>query len=530
MRLTADVAKQRPEIVAEHKGESFFFSASIFTRKAFQDTEVFDQINKYWSEQPEVFQDKVFEIYRDINQGFEEIFVSDDLMTHLRDCIRRMKALHSLDIFKEWLSRPENGIRIPDTVKDLPPDANDVINTADKTYTRPEYMDLISLAMFFRTIMAVLGEYIGSIRRDTGVDRKEYVAMQLLEGTGVFETRAMEKLLIYTTRLAQSSQQDLGKIINNFSSERMPFLYLSLVCIRKICVADITGSEMSPNIIAVIFKFISHRISSGDNRNIIDKERHGGSDDGGKHSFLENYRKRLEISEGEKVELKFILDRPIELVTYLDPTLPVEDVIASMKTAAELKYSEVSDLQLYLAGTIIKAYVTPKSCFYVDAETHAGLFGALEALLWHRGHRYLALLMSSHLITNVEEIIVNSVSAREQLSPVLTEKLNYWFPYHYGYTKKTRDPKNAFIMVEKTDIGTAIDHIVDELVSGTYRMTASESKILDVFPEARRRFTIFSNIKNLIAEFLIDNEERISKLPSMPLEAANWTNATYSRG
>lgn len=515
MKIHVNVDKQKPEIVITHKDRELQFQANVFTRKPFMETDVYREINAYWAEQSDEFQDTLWEIYASADQAFDEIFNGTDLANTLKICIERIHQLHPLDQLKNWLVK--NNVKIPASVKDLPPEANDVINTAEKTYTRSEYLDLIALALFLRTITPIWGEFIGSIRKDAGVDRKEYVGLQLFVGTGLLETRAMEKLSVYITKLTQGVHNDQNKIIADFSSEDIPFLHLALTCVRKICVADISGDDSVSQIVAVIFKFISYSMNSVDSSRIITKKESsggGGGNEGEKHSLLETYRKRLELSVGELEEIQYVLSRPLLIVQYLEPDIPVDLVIQSMSTASVLKHEEVSDIQLHMAGWLIKPYITPKSIFYVDRDIHAPLLGALEALLWYRGHKYLAIMMSSSLLTNIEEIVISSISSREQIPPALKEQLFHWFPYYYGYAKKGRDVGTT----ERSDITTAIDFIIDEMINASFRATASEDRLIEVFGEVKRKLPIFSNVRTLLSEMMIDNERRISMLQKDPLE------------
>lgn len=513
MRIDADIEKQKPEIVVRHRDRSLHFQANVFTRKPFIDTDVYREINDFWEAKPMEFQDAVWEIYVSIDQAFSEIFDSKDLTNHLRECIKRLYEFHPLGELEQFLI--QRNVKIPSSAKDEPPQANDIINTVEKTYTKREYLELIAFSLFLRCVTPVWGEFIGSIRRDAGVDRKENVGMQLLMDTGLFETRAMIKLSTYITKLTAGAHNDQGKIIAGFSSEDIPFLHLALACVRKVCVANIDTAESSEQIVAVIFKFISHRMNSVDSQRIIAKEESGGGGGGEeKHSLLESYRKRIQISAGEFEEIRFVLSRPLEIVQYLEPDIPVELVIRSMSTAQVLKYEEVNDIQLYMAGWLLKPYITPKAVFYADKEIHASLLGALEALLWHRGHKYFAIMISSCYLTNLEEMMISSISSREQIRPDLREELQKWFPYYCGYAKKGKDAGQ----IERSDITTAIDYIVDEIVNSTFRATADEDKLKEVFGEVKRRLPVFSDIRSMLAKLMIDNEQRISKLPKDPFE------------
>lgn len=515
MHIQANIIGSSPEIIISHNQQQLYFSANVFTRKAFATLDVYDHINRYWASQTKEFNDRIFEIYKEVDRGFSEIFDTAERYQHLQKCIKQLFELHPLEVLELWLNNDKT-ITIPDSVKDAPPTEGDVINTAEKTYTRKEYMELISLSLFLRCITPIWGEYTSSIRKDTGVDRKEYETMQLLINTGILETPAMQKLNTYTYHLTKAMQNDKSKIINAFSSEDITFLHLALVCIRKVCIADISGLNKSTQIVATIFKFLSQRTNSADTTRIIVKEVNGGSDSGDKNSFLESYRKRFEISEGERMELVVCLEDPMRIVKYLHPEIDEAFVMESMQSAQALCYETVSELQLYMAGWLIKSYITPQAVWYVDKRILATLLGALEAVLWHRGHHYMALLISSHLISSEEEIVISGIGSREQIDESIQQELYKWFPYYWGYTRKGRD----LGQVEKTDILTSIDAYVDRLTENSFRATASDKKLIQVFGQLNHKLPVYADAKTLFAKLLIDNEERISAMER--LNANPW--------
>lgn len=511
MRIYENPYKQKIEVVIEHQGQKLAFLANVFGRKALCESsfDVFEQINEYWAAMPLQKQNQVFEVYQEVERAFDLIGDTDAVYTILNNCIKRLLELHPLSQLEFWLSvNPK--IFVPETVKDLPPDPTENLFTSERTYTRKDYFPLLALSMFLRTVLPIWGQYIESIRRSSEMNRKEFIALQLLIGTGVLECEAMQRLRVYINASANPDDIDHARTLEGFSTEDVPFLFQALVTVRRICLADLRGVDNRTQIVATLFKFMAPKAFSQADSNITikkeDKRNSAGGTDTGKHSILETYRKRTEISFSEVAEFEYAVEDYIGIAQRLEPTLTEDEINYSVDSILKYRNGPITDVQLVIASWMIKDQISPHALYYIE-NTGADwptikLLGALEAVLWKWGYRYLAALITAHAVVDVEEVTIGNISSREQLDPELVEQMRRYYPFEWRVVRKGIDTPQPHPNI------LAIDLIVDNLTFGAYRSTMHEDRLREVFGEVRRKVAVFSDIKNILARFLIELEAR----------------------
>lgn len=502
MKLDINLFKPKIEVDIIHKEETLSYPANVFTRRPFeQGYDVFEQINQYWASQPMEFQDRVFEVYKRVDAAFDGAMDSEELYIILNGCICDLVRLHPLDRLELWL-KLNPGIIVPSSVKSELPDPTDNTKTLGKTYIVSDYYPLIALAMFLRTMVPIWGEYIASIRKASEINKKEFIAMQLLDGTGLLECPAMIRLRFYIDEVTGSSENiDWDMVMDGFSSEDMGFRMVSLVCILRLCLVDLTGSNSHTHAVAVVFKYLAQKVfNAPESRIVVKKESDDESGHPDKHSILESYRRRTEISLGDQAGFTYYFENSFSIAKRLEPSLTDDEIHQSMLTAQTIEAANIGDVQLTIAGWIIKDLITPHAPYYVS-DPHPLLLGALEAVLWKRGYKYLAAVLTSYAIIGNEEITIGNISSREQISPQLAEEIKFYYPFHWGTSKKTGAPIQPGVL-------ESIDHVVDDLVFNSWRMTMAEEKVTELFGERRRKLAIPSDIKNLLGSLIVDIEKR----------------------
>lgn len=509
MKLSYNPNRTKPMILAEHKGQTLEFLATVAGRKSFQPadgSDVFQFINEFWAGQPESFQDEVFSLYQKSQSALDYAVDTKSLYDELNGIIRRMYQLHPLGRLHFFLSC-HPAVTAPDTALEVKPDPRETAFTAEKTYDRREYYELVSLSLFFRTLVPIWGDYIGSIRKSSEMQRKEHMAMELTNNTGILECDPVVRLSTYINAMMENidPKEYYDKILSGFSTEDIPFLFLSLTCIRKISLADLTGTN-SNNALSQLFKFISQRSSNQQSASSITiKEFKSEEGDKGatKHSILESYRKRAEISEGEKAEMACALKDLMGIALRLDPDITEAEVYASVETAQRLMVERLTEVQEAIAGAMLKDQITPFWVGYVDKQLLVNVLGVCEAVLWRRGEKYMAMLATSHVVITNDDFVAGTISSREQLPQALVTELESFFPLRWRYEKKSTE------IDPRSDIMICLDQLTDILTSNAFRATAAEPKLEEVFGEVRRKVKIFANVKEHLASFFINNEKHI---------------------
>jgi len=150
-----------PEVRITHGDETISFSISRFGRDPFQKAgyDVFEEINRFWDDLPEDVQDRIFNIYKAIHQSYDLPYNKQELTEFLTDRATELLDIHNLQLVNDWLTF-RSGITPPETYVEDYVYSVDNPTTRDKTYTRNDYRELISLSLCLRCMIPIWGEYI----------------------------------------------------------------------------------------------------------------------------------------------------------------------------------------------------------------------------------------------------------------------------------------------------------------------------------------------------------------------------------
>lgn len=497
----------RPKAEIIHKDEVILFSVSIFGRLNFKkDFGVFDQINKYLLDLPEGIQDKIFKIYKDISDSYLELGL--DVTEFSTDKVKELYDLVSHDSVEQWLAF-KGDLIIPHYINEDYVASVDFNTTREKTYTKKDYKDLMSLSFCFRLMIPIWGEYIANTRKEKGTHFKEFYAFHLLNKTRFEGSLVIVKLSKYIDSIiGNENALRPGDILKWVSSEDFNYWMLSVVCIKKLSICDIRGVDPDFNPIAYLYKYISHKSEDNDNNfeNLykekkFDKEENSPE---GKLSILEVYKIKSNISPGEKVELEFCLKDMFnvtkKLVSYVDVDLYNE----SMQSSAQLIKYPISLPQIMLLSWVFKPVISPKGIVYLDKKTIVNSLGALEVVLWSRNYKYLALLATSYsrVISDEDSMSVTPIDSKIRINEELSNKLHVFYPY--TRPKSTKKNNLSINQGEKFLIDETIDRLTEELTIHTWVPTANKRKI-DIANEGNvGRIIIKPDIKTHIAELLLE--------------------------
>lgn len=522
MQLISNMERQYPEVTVEHRGKELSFAANAFFRKSFdKGFDVFAEINHYWSELPMEVQDQIFEIYREIYNSFDSLLSSEQLSDTLSRAIVKLKDHHPLDSFMSWIWRTGR-VQIPEGIKEaFVEEDSDRKLTRDKTYTRLDYVKLVSWCMFMRCLLPVWGEYIASIRREVGVDRKEFVAFQLLINTGLLETEPVQKLKVYIAQISNQKKMDWGRILSGVSSEDLWFWLLALVCIRRLCVGDIRGLDPKSHLVSEVYSFLYNKMfnNTETDKDIKPKKfsGEGGNTGGDKRdrSILESYRKRTDLSIAELEAMVYAMENVEGIAQRLAPGIDMGDVYASIQTAQRLITERLGDPQLTLMSWVFARVISPYAILYIPKLSNQynqelrqfeqipvliNAFGVLEAVLWHHGHHYLSMLSSASQQTDDKVLVVSPIDSRGQIPSEIQEQILKLYPYNHSSWRRSTNQ----VHMDQNHALQAIDMMVDQLAEGSWRATASEEKLEKTFGEKRRTLPIRSSIKIDIAKLVVD--------------------------
>lgn len=505
MKATAHVisATATPTVRLEHKDESINFSISVFQKANFQKQfEVFDQINEFWAALPQAKQDEIFGIYKEIEFGFDNIYEKNELFDYLQGKVAGLIQEHDLDQIQNWVSFRSN-IIIPESFEPDFEYSIDKNTSREKTYTRTDYSRLVALSVLLRCMVPVWGEYISNTRQESGTMYKEYNAFQLISHSNIMHSVPMDKLLEYIQHIVGEDSFDANNILNGICAEDFNFYLLALVCIRRLCIGDVRGVDPSVNLITFVYKFIIQRIRNTDNNydqivkeKTFDDRGQEGSDN--KISTLERYKIKTNVSLGEIVELEYSLRNIIaaaeKLTINLDPGL----LQRSIATSQDLLQQRLLDPQMTILRWVFKPVISPKGLVYLPKPMIVNAIGALEAVLWARGHKYLAVLSSSYAVMNEKELVISPVDSKMRVPVEMSEQLDKLYPFSRTTNSKKTGPKEVNLAAK------SIDTVTENLGAFIWRPTAHESMLQEVFGNPNRKLPIKSDIKIDLTKLVLE--------------------------
>jgi hypothetical protein len=495
VKATANVVltTATPEVILTHGEERLTFTISVYGKANFQNEyDVFGYINQYWNSLPENKQQNIFNIYKDIQYGFDNVFDKTDLFDYLTDKVKDLIEAHDLNDIQYWVSI-KSDTQIPPGFEESYAHSIDNNTSREKTYTKNDYSQLVSLSLLLRCMVPVWGEYISHIRQDAGTQFKEYFAFQLLNKSNVINSVPMTKLSSYIEHIVGADNFDANNVLNGICSEDYGYWLTALVCIRRLCLGDIRGLDPKAHLITLIYKFIIQKIRNTDNdfTNVVkEKTFDDRAPDGeNKISTLERYKIKTNISLGDIVELEYsmkdIRDCASKLSSILDPNM----LERSLYTSRELMQHRLLDPQVSLLRWVFKPVISPKGLMYLPKSMIVDALGALEAVLWARGHKYLAILVTSYPIISEKEMIISPVDSKMRVPKEMTDELDILYPYHRAVTDKKLGTRLVNLTAEN------IDTVTNNLTMFSWRPTADESMLREVFGNGNRKLPIKPDIK-----------------------------------
>jgi hypothetical protein len=496
-----------PKVVLTHGNDSVSFSISIFGRASFQvpNFDVFEQLNNYWEYLDEQKQQAIFNIYRDIQNSYDSTWLKIDIKEYITERVTELFKYHSLQDMSDWLAF-YNNITVPDAFNVDYEHSIDNNTTREKTYTKRDYSGLMTLALCLKCMVPIWGEYIANTRRDTGTDFKEYHAFQLLNNTEIVNSEPVEKLMMYIDNISKDKDKNNpDNTLKGISSEDYIFWLLALLCVKKLSVCDIRNTDPKTNIVTVTYKFIVQKTQNRDNdfensykeKKFDDKT---NTSDANKISTLEKYKIKTSISPGEIVELEYSMKDMRGVANRLSSKVNYERLDVSLNTCKALLGVNIIDPQIILLSWVMKTVISPRGLMYLPKSLIVDALGVMEAILWERGHKYLALLATSFSVTSDKEIIISPVDSKIRTPQELSDKLSLVYPLTRVTTSKKKNQQDIHTNI----VAESIDSLADTLMMYGWRCTAHESMVREVLGSNTRRIAIRPDIKILLTELVVE--------------------------
>ena len=493
MQIVADVGRMEingGKMEVEHKGEVVVFIFSTFKKDNFaNNNEVFKHINTYWAGLPEATQQKIFNIYKEIEDCFDDILNKDTLTDRLKNYVKELYDLHPFETLKLWASN-YSGLIVPVAFKEHYEADIDRNTTEDKTYVRAEYRDLLTLSLMFRLMVPIWATYVRHIRSHTGNGLKELQAFRLLERTEIPDSPPVMKLLQYIQ--ANIKKENATIPVSFISEDDFPYWVMTLTCVRRLCVGDLQSRDPRANLVTLIHNFINQKTNynDGDFSNTVQtKTTDDFGGDENKISTMECFRINTEISVGESEELQFSMEDIYQVAEKVCIGLPKNLLDECLQTSTVINQFAIFPPQKSLMAWVLKDAITPEGIDFLDKDTQVRCLGLTQAVLWNKGFKYLALLSTSVAPPETVHRVAH-LTTKARVPEELQKKLREVYP-HVRVVQHRKTPSR-----EECFVTNDIEQITNDLANFSWRGTASPWMIQEVFnTEVNTRITIIPEIR-----------------------------------
>jgi len=496
----------KPSVRISHgPSESLEFRVNSFGMDALRDRDVFEQLNAFWATLSLQDHAYVFDLYRKI---YDLLTTDFEMLIYVRDLNRYVAELlnfHEYERMRHWLVFMSDVV-IPCNFSEEYKPAENKKTSREQTYTKGEYVGLVTLSVIFRTLIPVWGEFIACTKRETGTKFKEYYAFQLCSKSQILHSDPFQKLKLYVDLAIGDDNQDKDNIIEGISSEDFVNWMIARIFVRRLCVGDISGTGENPeaNLVTSVRKFVTQQIKSDDtagDTSIKNKE----NDDGGsmdsvdKLSVLERYKNKHNISIGDITVLEYSVSNLPALAFRLSQNMTMELLERSLSSVQMLNTIPIRDPQITLLRWVMKPVISPQGILYLSKPSIVNLLGVAQAVLWARGYHFLAMLVTSYADIASDELRVSGMDSRAQLSKEKRARLDELYPYmkNIGSRRSGQKPVNMAVH--------SIDIIVENLSVYSWKLSADTEMVeLATGPNPAYRLTIPYSIRNDLADLVIE--------------------------
>ena len=188
----------------------------------------------------------------------------------------------------------------------------------------------------------------------------------------------------------------------------------------------------------------------------------------------------------------------------LEPNIPEQLVINALNTSKVLLTKQLLDPQINILKWLLSGIISPRGLLHLQKEVIVNLLAVAQAVLYYRGHTFLAMAVTTHVdMTN--EVMLLGVDSRARIPKEILAELDKYFPF---VRKSSNRSKNKVPNLAHQ----AIDKLVEDLSMFNWVMTADKNLVLELSggKQHSNRLIIPHDIKIKVANFVLDVVKRKS--------------------
>jgi hypothetical protein len=426
---------------AIHKGLSVPFRTQTIVRERLvrnaeaPNSAVFDFINWYWSQVPEAKQDKIFAVYQEMRKALDETAQGEFNDDTMRDLVTQMIDLHHYKDLKDWITQP-GIIGWPDE-KELPrhyEQASSLKYPREKTFILDDYQNLLTFILQLRTIVPLWAEFgfhhKGTIAKVYG----DMVRMRFLDNSHVLDSPGYIKLVEYSrAMIVTKSGASKSAVMHSLSTEEYPDWVLANVIFKKLTIQSfrpVDSTDRSAFVVKHICSHIAEALNQSEREFSTPTEKadlSANDSDENMRSRFETVQARAAMPNGDISFIRWYMSDLKRLAKALEPSIDVK-MVNDFSSMFSFNDFIPQQPQITLMQWVLAPIISPRCEDSLKLININQGIAVASAVLWHRGHKQIAALLSSQSSgANISSTLVLSGVGR--LPKTIYDRLSELFPH-----------------------------------------------------------------------------------------------------
>lgn len=496
-------------IQVEHRGQTLDFDGSVYQLAFKKGTyEPFTQINRYWKRLDMESQDKIFDLFLEAKNIFNDVHNVIPLTLQLRPVVKQLIQFHNTEDFERW-TQLHAGIWIPEELDREYLESNQKPGSREQTYIVPDYWELVFMLMKLRPFIPILGEFVEKTKKESGPIFRDLNAYYLLEKSGIEDSPAMKRLNEYVAKNARLEEIDIRSSLNGIGSDVLQKNLVANILVRFLIVASFTREPSNTHLVQIVHKTLRNRLSQNDShQNAILEKLNPGEDDSSDDSSsrAEKYKNKPQVPPGDFVVVEKYTEYVYEIAARLltkNQLTPEEmkELDEALLNAEEMNVHPFEECQIHLIRWVVSPIISARAMWDINKPSMIRLAGIAQFVLWNTGFKDLAGIVTARSL-NSEGYGAYGNTSRGQITKELVAKLDELFPYYRRHpTKKQVKSDN--------DAVEEIKELSDQFSDHTWFLNLSPEQIAEQRGSAANKtYRVGYDIRIRLAEYAIYTQER----------------------
>ena len=480
-----------------------------------EENPIFTHLNRYLAKLPVAKQYEIFDIIAQLQEVIEGSPTLKDANDKLMIGFRHLFERINYDEIRELVIKDRDFNRditmpAPENIKMEYEDVSDNY-TKEKTYTYPDYQNLIALIIQSRIMFPIWAHYIEIFSSSLGTEYKEHEAFKLIKESLFYTNPAMQKLCAYVDAVTPE-EGSKAAIIAGVSSEDYPEYNLALVMVRKICTMEIRNpGERHPVLVMHIATHVREKITNNDKKQgsiISDKigQDIKASSEERQISMMERFKIRDQLTVGQRVFLVESVSDPYVVGAQLKPNLNMQLLKAVITETNRMEKKPVENVQKIILRNMIAIIAPNKVVTLMKRDILLKNLAVCAAVLIEEGFPEIAQFCTATTVNAEGNATIATDQHQNKVTAELRDRMLALMPYQRSGRSKTA----------VSPIADNIDLIFKEITSKVWHSNLPESIINTNGGPVIRRIKIPANLRIRLTEWAIYVANRTS--PTVNIE------------